>query len=136
MGEGGGEKLNSYPPHLYPVKYELFDLTHLESMQQDTKHGYLSILFNRVKVRGYEFNCPPPPLPTGRQAHPPPSKGEGIDGNQLFTFEGDEPVMKDSYNKRYPSPGIYGHLLFWEMKSRTLPRVCFFCTAHFHFESF
>jgi hypothetical protein len=24
------------------------------------------------------FTCPPPPLPTGRQAYPPPSKGEGL----------------------------------------------------------
>ena len=55
MGEGedGGEQLNSYPPHLsplppgeriHPVKYVLFDVTHLELMQQDAGHGYLSIL--------------------------------------------------------------------------------------------
>jgi hypothetical protein len=35
-----------------PVKYELFNVTHLESMQQDVEHGYLSLLFNRVKGRG------------------------------------------------------------------------------------
>ena len=29
---------------IHPVKYELFDVTHLESMQQDVEHGYLSIL--------------------------------------------------------------------------------------------
>jgi len=30
-----------------------------------------------MKGRGKKSFCPPPPLPTGRQAHPPPSKGEG-----------------------------------------------------------
>jgi hypothetical protein len=37
---------------IHPVKYELFDVTHLKSMQQDAAHGYLSLLLNRVKVRG------------------------------------------------------------------------------------
>ena len=37
---------------IHPVKYELFDVTHLEFIQQDAEHGYLSLLFNGVKVRG------------------------------------------------------------------------------------
>jgi len=34
-------------------------------------------LAERAGVRGIKINCSPPPLPTGRQAHPP-HQGEGV----------------------------------------------------------
>jgi hypothetical protein len=39
-------------------------------MQQDAEHGYLSLLFNRVKVRGNEILSPP--------LLPSPIRGRGI----------------------------------------------------------
>jgi len=46
---------------IHPVKYELFDVIHLESMHQDVEHGCLSLSFNRVKGRGTEHFAHPSP---------------------------------------------------------------------------
>jgi hypothetical protein len=56
--------------------------------------GIDEVLSNRVKVRGRRnLSCSPPPLPTGRQARPPPSRGRGF---LLFSsFEGNESIMSD-----------------------------------------
>jgi len=52
---------------IHPVKYELFDVIHLESMHQDVEPGYLSLSFNRVKGRGTKHSVHPHPcLPAGR----------------------------------------------------------------------
>jgi len=64
---------------IHPVKYELFDVIHLESMQQDVEHGCLSLSFNRVKGRGTEHFAHP-------HLHPPPSRGGGKSLGRKINF--------------------------------------------------
>jgi hypothetical protein len=67
---------------------------------------YLKPLIEQGKEEGAQKSfCPPPPLPTGRQAHPPPSEGECVVMELLEERQSGSKVLERG-SFRYGEPSL------------------------------